>query len=97
MLADNILLVHPLNRALRAHGGGVELLAISMLASEGPLPFDFIVECIAKELYRRELKHAWLLDIGLFGSQLFVPSVAKAIEVGHGILWRIERGRLEEC
>jgi hypothetical protein len=32
-----------------------------------------------------------VLDIGLFGSSLFIPEVASAIKAGNGTLWQIEK------
>jgi len=39
----------------------------------------------------RLCKGAWVLDIGLFGSKLFVPDVIGEIEARNGTLWQIEK------
>jgi hypothetical protein len=55
------------------------------------MPLGSLVERVASELYNEELRHgAWVLDIGLFGSSLFVPDVVSEIEARNGTLWRID-------
>ncbi|HSE90533.1 MAG TPA: hypothetical protein VLJ79_30270 [Candidatus Binatia bacterium] len=74
----------------------VEQLAVSVLASQGAIPLDTLAERVASELYHQELrKGAQVLDIGLFGSRLFLPDVIGEIEARNGTLWRIEN--LVEC
>lgn len=69
----------------------VEQLAVSMLTSRGVMPLRNLVESVASELYREELRRgAQILDIGLFGSKLFEADVVREIEAGNGTLWRIE-------
>jgi hypothetical protein len=69
----------------------VEQLAVSMLASKGAMPLHTLAEGVAAELYREELRQgAQILDIGLFGSKLFVRDVIGEIEARNGILWQIE-------
>jgi hypothetical protein len=69
----------------------VEQLAVSLLASKGPMPLHTLAERVASELYRQELgKGAQVLDIGLFGSRLFLGDVIGEIEARNGTLWRIE-------
>lgn len=69
----------------------VEQLAISVLASKGAMPLHTLAERVAAELYRQELgKGAQVLDIGLFGSRLFLGDVIGEIEARNGTLWRIE-------
>jgi hypothetical protein len=70
----------------------IEKLALSNLRREGVIPFRLLVERVATELYQAELrKGAWLLDIGLLGSKLFVPAVIGEIEARNGTLWQIEK------
>ena len=80
-----------LDRPTRAPESAVELLATSILQSESSLPLQRLVERIADELYRHELSYAWVLDIGILGSRVFAPGVAKEIERGDGSLWKIEK------
>ena len=68
----------------------VEQLATSILKARGCLPLDELVEHVAEELYHEESRYSWPLDLGLLGSKLFVPSVAKEIETGNGSLWKIQ-------
>jgi hypothetical protein len=60
------------------------------------MPLDELVERIAEEFYRQESKYLWSLDLGLFGSKLFVPIVAREIETGNGSLWRIRQAKPDE-
>jgi hypothetical protein len=70
----------------------VERLAVSMLKREGKIPLRLLVEGVASDLYEEELRNgAWILDIGLFGSRLFVPEVAGEIKARDGTLWQIEK------
>jgi hypothetical protein len=72
-----------------------ERFAIAVLKAKGPQPFHRLVECVASELYREELRNgATTLDIGLFGSKLFVPDVVGELKARNGSLWRI--GKAEE-
>ena len=69
----------------------VEQLVLTMLASEGAITLDTLAERVASELYREELRQgAQTLDIGLFGSRLFLGDVIREIEARNGTLWQIE-------
>jgi hypothetical protein len=69
----------------------VERVVVSVLKAAGAMPLGSLVERVASELYNEELRHgAWVLDIGLFGSSLFVPDVVSEIEARNGTLWRID-------
>ena len=83
-------------RLIEPHSGApvspVERLAVTMLKRERAIPFHLLVERVASELYHEELRNgAWVLDIGLFGSSLFVPDVAGEIKARDGALWQIEK------
>jgi hypothetical protein len=70
----------------------VERLAVAALKETGTQPLHRLVERVAAELYREELRHgATTLDIGLFGSRLFVPDVISELDARNGSLWRIEK------
>jgi hypothetical protein len=70
----------------------VERLAVAALKENGAQPLHRLVERVAAELYREELRHgATTLDIGLFGSNLFVPDVLGELDARNGSLWRIEK------
>ena len=89
-------LVLRLDQPARAAETVVERLATSILRSEQSVPLRRLVERIADELYRQELKYAWVLDIGVLGSKIFVPGVAKEIEKGNGSLWKISEPDLAD-
>ncbi len=74
----------------------VERLAVETLKREGPTSFKRLVERIAREVYFDEVRNgAWILDIGLFGPDLFVPEVNFELKAADGVLWKIERSREE--
>lgn len=74
----------------------VEQLAVSVLTSKGAMPLHTLAGQVAAELYRQELrKGAQVLDIGLFGSRLFLRDVINEIEARNGTLWRIDN--LNKC
>ena len=68
----------------------VERLAVGWLAREGAMRFDLLAKQVAFQLYLDELGIGpWMLDLGLFGRDLFLPDVACELEAGDGILWTI--------
>ncbi len=70
----------------------VERLAIDILKREGSISFTKLLERVARELYSDEVRSgAWVLDIGLYGPNLFVPDVILELESGNGILWKFEQ------
>jgi hypothetical protein len=72
----------------------VERLAVAELKENGAQPLARLVERVASELYREELRNgATTLDIGLFGSSLFVSEVVGELDARNGSLWRIEKVR----
>jgi len=69
----------------------VERLAVSALRREGALPLTLLAERVARDLYVEGLRHGgWVLDIGVFGQDVFVPDVIRELEAADGILWEIE-------
>jgi hypothetical protein len=55
------------------------------------MPYDRLVKLVAAELYEEELRSgAWLVDIGLFGSDLFVPDVAHEVSAKNGTHWQFD-------
>jgi len=72
-------------------GTPIERLVVAALAEQGALPLDLLVQRVAGEMYREFCRSgATILDIGLFGSKLFVRDVIAEIEARDGSLWRIE-------
>jgi hypothetical protein len=84
-----VRLIEPVDRPVVTP---IEKLTLSNLRRERVIPFRLLVERVATELYQAELsKGAWILDIGLLGSKLFVPDVIDEIEARNGTLWQIEK------
>jgi hypothetical protein len=72
----------------------IERAAIANLKQQSPLPLDLLVQRVAAQLYRDELRQgAAAVDIGLLGSEIFVPEVMGGIQARNGSLWRIETPR----
>lgn len=70
----------------------VERLAVSALKREGVVSFERLVKRIASDLYSEELRNgAWSVDIGFFGSGLFIRDVTRELKAGDGILWKIKQ------
>jgi hypothetical protein len=70
----------------------IERAAIENLKQQSPLSLDQLVQRVAAQLYRDELRHgAAAVDIGLLGSEIFVPEVMGEIQARNGSLWRIEK------
>lgn len=75
----------------------MERLVVETLKREGRISLKQLVAHVARELYSDEVRNAaWVLDIGLFGPDLFVPNVAAELKSGNGSLWKIE-GLKEEA
>jgi hypothetical protein len=70
----------------------VDRQIVAVLEQETPIPLHLLVQRVADELYREELDDgAWVLELGMFGSTLFIPEVFNAIKSGDGIFWQIEK------
>ena len=70
----------------------VERLTVAMLRREIAVSFHVLVNRVADQLYHEEIADgAWLIDLGLFGSALFVPDVSKEIHAGDGKFWEISK------
>ena len=68
----------------------VERATVRVLKETRETPLETLVERVADELYREELRNgAWLVDLGLFGSRLFVPDVLRSLKAYNGSLWQI--------
>jgi hypothetical protein len=54
------------------------------------MPLEDLVQRVARTLYVDALgQGAWTVDIGVFGSEVFVPEVVRGLEEGDGTLWEI--------
>ena len=68
----------------------IEQAMVSALKHEVEMDFGTLVERVASELYLKEIRSgAWMLDLGLFGSGLFIPDVVRELQAGNGTLWEI--------
>jgi hypothetical protein len=85
--------VRPLPAPVRRPQTEAERVLLDTLAAQGALPPRALVSHAACALYRRELTHGGALaDVGLFGENLFIHEMARALETGRGALWDIEPG-----
>ena len=70
----------------------VERLVLAILRREGPTPLPVLVKRVASELFQDELAAgAYVLDLGMFGSALFIADASKGIKAANGVLWQIEQ------
>ena len=77
--------------ARRVPATEVEVFVVAMLERETEMPFGELVTQVAECLYRKELRGGgWLLDLGLFGSRLFVADAKRALAGGIGKLWSLD-------
>ena len=85
------LIVRPIEPFSSPVEGPIESAAISSLKQQGALPFHLLVLRVASQLYRDELRNGGAgVDIGFFGSSLFIPEVVRIIQERNGTLWKIE-------
>jgi hypothetical protein len=83
--------VRPIPGPLRPPRSVTEHSALALLHGQAAVPFETLVQRVARELYASELRHGGsMLDVGLFGPTLFVSDVAREILAADGILWRID-------
>jgi hypothetical protein len=68
-----------------------EAFVVTLLAAESELPYSEVISRLAELLYRNELRSGGSsVDIGLFGSSLFVPEARRALAAGKGELWNFD-------
>jgi hypothetical protein len=61
-----------------------------LLSQQRALAFEMAVASVAESLYRDELRAGgWMIDLGLFGSRLFVDDARRLLWSGDGELWEI--------
>ena len=78
-------------KASRSPATIVERLSVEILKREGRTSLKRLVADVAREVYSDEVRHgAWVLDIGLYGPDLFVTEVISELNAANGILWKIE-------
>jgi hypothetical protein len=84
--------VRLLDDPCRAPTTPAERQAVALLAREGAVPLRRVVEQVARDLYRDELRHGGsTAEIGLAGSALFQGDAERVIADAAGSLWMIDR------
>ena len=84
----DVRLIKPLPRQPAT---AIERLAVAALRHGSTTCLSSLVKRVARELYIEEVATgAGVLDIGLFGPDLFVHDVAAELSAGNGVLWYIE-------
>ena len=85
-------LIVRLEHCSRGPSTPVERLVLAILRDEGAIPLPVLVERVANALFQDELAGgAWVLDLGMLGSTLFVPDATAGIQAANGVLWQIEQ------
>lgn len=76
--------------ANRRRATAAESVVVDLLSRAAEMPLETLVARVAEALYREELRAgAWAVDVGLFGSGLFVAEARRTLESGNGELWEI--------
>jgi hypothetical protein len=82
--------VRPLTGARRSPLTPEECLIVRELGGAEPRAVDDLVAIVSRTLYREDWRRGgWIVDIGIFGPNLFAPDVVRALEAGNGQLWTI--------
>jgi hypothetical protein len=80
--------VRLLGLPLRAPATLAERRAVGWLAREGPLPLGRLLDLVAREVYRDELRHGgWAADVGVVGLLAFRAEAERAVRDAAGTLW----------
>jgi len=83
--------VRLLGTPLRPPATLAERQAAALLTREGPMPLSRLVDRVARDLYREELRHGGgAAEIGLIGSTLFLSDARQAVDAADHVLWTIE-------
>ena len=92
--AADVTIVRLIDFPRRLPATPVEQRVMSTLKKTGTVSLEKLVKTVAGELYAEELrKGAGVLDIGLFGNQLFNNDVVRELDAGNGVLWEIKQER----
>jgi len=82
--------VRLLRNARRAPASEAEAVVVELLPRTKDASLDSLISVVAEKLYRDEIRAgAWIVDLGLFSSGLFVPEARCLLETGNGELWQI--------
>ena len=83
--------VRLLDDPCRAPTTSAERRAVALLTREGAVPLERVIEQVARDLYRDELRHGGsTAEIGFAGSALFRADAERVIADAAGSLWMIE-------
>ena len=75
---------------LRNSHTDVESFVVALLTKEKELAYEELLSRVAEFLYRKELRAgAWAVDIGLFGSSLFIPEAERILREAKDELWEL--------
>jgi hypothetical protein len=89
--SDSRNLVHLIGVPGRVPANDAESFVVALLKKQKEIPYELLLSRLADFLYRKELRAgAWAVDIGLFGSGLFIPDAVRVLQAGKGELWEIE-------
>lgn len=84
--------VRLLDDPCRAPTTSAERRAVALLTREGAVPLERVIEQVARDLYRDELRHGGsTAEIGFAGSALFQGDAERVIADAAGSLWMIDR------
>ena len=85
-------IVRLLDDPCRAPATPAERRAVALLAREEAVSLRRLVEVVARDLYRHELRHGGsTAEIGFAGSALFRADAERVIADAAGSLWMIDR------
>jgi hypothetical protein len=88
---DSHALVRLIEPPLRGPATEAESFAVALLGAEKEIVYGVLVSRVAEFLYRKELRDGgWLLDLGLFGSGLFVADAKRELRAGRDVIWEID-------
>jgi hypothetical protein len=85
-------MVRVLDDPCRSPATRAERRAVAVLAREGAIPLNRLVERVAQDLYRDELRRGGsTAEIGFVGSALFRADAGRMIAGAAGALWTIDQ------
>ena len=74
----------------RRRATAAESVVVEALSHAEEMPLETLVALVAEALYHEELRGgAWVMDLGLLGSGLFVAEARRTLQAGDGELWDI--------
>jgi hypothetical protein len=90
--AESESIVRLLDDPCRSAATLAERRAVALLAREGAVPLQRLIQQVARDLYRHELRHGGsTAEIGFPGTALFRSDAELAIANATGSLWIVDR------